>query len=395
MNKAMNWLPLNRLMVVFVFILVAASIQKFILGYYNNYLMFARPFDCLLTHRSMYVLRPELYSDLYKYSPVFAWLMAPFYYMPDWLGVTLWNLLNPVVLILGVWYFLKDEYHADCKRWIALAIIFPEALITAQNMQSNNLIVGMMLLGIYLLRKEKVWLAALLFTLCFYIKFYGVGAAIFFLFYPRKVQFLVAMVVWTVIFALLPATVISFAELGAEYEAWLKIVVDSKLGLLVSVPGILVYWFDMAKTDGNLRIVEAVGITLFLLPFLRFKQWKMPVYQQLMVAYFLLFVIIFNKMAESPTYVLAVVGVAIWWVTAAERNTLDRILLGLVVVFTSLSPTDLFPPFIRDEYMNPYSIKAVPCVLVWLRMQYQLWTIQSFQERGKTGQAVAAEVALK
>ena len=37
-----------------------------------------------------------------------------------------------------------------------------------------------------------------------------------------------------------------------------------------------------------------------------------------------------------------------------------------VVVFTSLSTTDLFPAFIRKEWFEPYAIKVVPVVLVWV-----------------------------
>lgn len=373
MTFSFRWVSLNRLLWLFIVTLTAAAFQKFLLGNYNNYLMFARPFACLLQHRSMYVLHPELYNDLYKYSPVFAWLMAPFYYMPNWLGVLLWNLLNAVGLVVGIWYYLADEPYANEKRRVALLIIILEAIISAQNMQSNNLIVGMMLLGLYYLRTERVWWAALLFTLCLYFKFYGVGAAIFFLFYPKKVQFLLAMTTWTVILALLPLTIISWSELISEYQAWFQLVVSSKLGKLISLLGILVSWFGMEKTDANFRLVEAIGILLFFLPFLRFSLWSERSFQRLMVAYFLVFVIIFNKMAESPTYVMAVTGVALWWVMLPVRTTFDKILLALVIVFTSLSPTDLFPPFVRNGFITPYSIKALPCVLIWLRIQWQIW----------------------
>ena len=96
-----RWLSLNRLVWLFIVLLTAAAFQKFLIGQYNNYLMFARPFACLLQHQSMYVHHPELYDDLYKYSPVFAWLMAPLYYLPNWLGVLVWNLLNAAGLVIG------------------------------------------------------------------------------------------------------------------------------------------------------------------------------------------------------------------------------------------------------------------------------------------------------
>jgi Glycosyltransferase family 87 len=356
-------------------IFTAVAAQKYALGHFNNYLMFAKPFHNLLINKTIYGLHPDLFEDNYKYSPTFAWLMGPFYYMPNWLGVLLWNLLNATMLVAGIWHYLSAYVDANRKRVIVLLIVFVEGLTTAQNMQSNNFIAGALLLGIYFLRNQHVWLAAFLFTLCLYIKFYGVGAAIFFIFYPKKGEFLLAMVVWTILLGLAPWTMLPWPSVVSEYTEWGRVVVDSKLGVLTSIPGILVAWFGMAKTDGNLRILELIGSILFLAPFARFSLWKDRTYQCRMLAYFLLFVIIFNKMAESPTYVLAVLGVALWWVTLSPPvSTTDKILLALVIVFTSLSPTDLFPKVWQNSFFVPYSIKAVPCVLIWIRLQYQLWT---------------------
>ncbi len=374
MKAIPHYLTLPRLVGIYLVLLCAVAVQKYLLGHYNNYLMFAQPFHNLLLNKSIYGVHPDLYDDNYKYSPTFAWLMGPFHFLPVWLGVILWNLLNTVVLLLGVWRYLGNEPAADHKRWVALLIILPEALITAQNMQSNNLIVGAMLLGVYYLRTERVWWAALCFSLCLFFKFYGVGAAIFFLFYPNKVRFLLAMTVCTAVLAIAPITLIPLPNLLSEYKEWGAVVVDSKLGLLVSVPGILESWFGMAKTDANLRLVEAVGIMLFLLPFARLRLWNDTLFQRRMVAYFLLFVIIFNKMAESPTYVLAVTGVALWWVSLDRKQPVDWVLLVLVIMFTSLSPTDLFPKAWRAVF-EVYNVKAVPCVLVWLCLQQQLWTM--------------------
>lgn len=376
LQRLSRFLTLPRLLGLYIVLFCAVGLQNYLLGMgnYNNYLMFAKPFHNLLLNKSIYGFHPSLYDDNYKYSPTFAWLMGPFYYLPDLVGILLWNLLNTLVLLAGVWFYLSDEKDPVKQRRTALLILILEALITAQNLQSNNLIVGAILLGLYHLRNERVWQAAFFFVLCGFIKFYGVAAAGFFLFYPKKPQFILAMVGWTLLFAIAPLTMIPLENLLAEYREWFAVVVESKLGLQVSVMGIAQAWFGMAKTDSNYRIIELVGATLFLLPFLRFGLWSNRLFQRRMVAYFLLFMIVFNKMAESPTYVMAVTGVALWWITLNEPTTLDRILLALVIVFTSLSPTDIFPQVVQKQFFQPYNIKAVPCLLVWARVQYLIWT---------------------
>lgn len=378
MKLSLQWLTLPRLIGLYILVFCAVAVQQYAqFGSYNNYLMFAQPFHNLLHNKTIYGLHPDLYRDDYKYSPTFAFLMGPFHFLPPSLGVVCWNLLNTGVLLLGVWRYLSDEENPEQQRRTALLIIFLEALITAQNLQSNNLIVGAMLLGLYYLRDGRVWWAAFFFVLCGFIKFYGMAAAIFFLFYPKKPQFLAAMTVWGVAFALAPWLLIPFDNLLTEYQSWFSVVVASKLGLQVSVMGLAQVWFGMPKTDENYLLVELAGGVLFMLPFVRFRLWDDHLFQRRMVAYFLLFIIVFNKMAESPTYVLAVVGVALWWVTLTRKSRLDILLLTLVILLTSLSPTDLYPRVVRQGFFEPNNIKAVPCILVWLRVQWQLWTMKS------------------
>ena len=376
MRRCCSLITYRFLVRLYLVVYVAVGVQKYLLGSYNNYLMFARPFHNLIRNQSIYGLYPNLYLDNYKYSPTFAWLMGPFSGLPIGVGVVLWNLLNTVVLLVGVHIYLANEPDANRQRRVALLIIFAEGLITAQNMQSNNLIVGAILLGLAFLRKGQAGRAAFFFVLCGFVKFYGMAAALFFVFYPNRPRFLVAMGLWGVVFALAPLTVLPWDNLWSEYVTWFQVVVESKLGLFVSVLGIAEYWFGMARTDGNLRLIELVGAVVFLMPFARIQQWTNPLFQKRLIASFLVFIIIFNKMAESPTYVLAVVGVALWWLTLPQPSRLDGLLLGVVIVFTSLSPTDLFPAIVRRSLFDPYSIKAVPCVLVWCRIQYQLWMAQ-------------------
>jgi hypothetical protein len=40
----------------------------------------------------------------------------------------------------------------------------------------------------------------------------------------------------------------------------------------------------------------------------------------------------------------------------------------LLFVLTILSPTDLFPRYLRNEFVVPYSLKALPCVIVYLKI---------------------------
>jgi hypothetical protein len=68
---------------------------------------------------------------------------------------------------------------------------------------------------------------------------------------------------------------------------------------------------------------------------------------------------------------LAISGVAIWFF-GQKSSPWRWVLLALALVFTQLSPTDIFPAAIRDQWVAPYVLKAVPCIAIWISITYEL-----------------------
>ena len=101
----------------------------------------------------------------------------------------------------------------------------------------------------------------------------------------------------------------------------------------------------------------------------------------------LLFVVLFSTGSESSTYVIAFAGVAVWFALQPRPYGIWPVfLLVLVLALSSLSPTDLFPRGVRETWIIPYSLKALPCVLVWLTLTVQL-CLNNFSDKitEKTG----------
>jgi hypothetical protein len=112
---------------------------------------------------------------------------------------------------------------------------------------------------------------------------------------------------------------------------------------------------------------------LMLLPLLRFSLWGNPLYRLNYLALLLIGLVIFSSSAESPTFVIAVVGYLIWHVQQPYKDTFPyKVLLVLMLLLTIFSPTDLFPRFIREQYILRYSLKALPCFVAWLAVVYTL-----------------------
>jgi hypothetical protein len=123
----------------------------------------------------------------------------------------------------------------------------------------------------------------------------------------------------------------------------------------------------------NLYVTLPAGI-LMLLPLLRFTFWQNQTYRLLYLALLLIGLVIFSSSAESPTYVIAVIGYLIWHVQQPYNTTFPyKVLMALVLLLTIFSPTDLFPRFIREQYVLRYSLKALPCFIAWLAVVYTLF----------------------
>ena len=176
---------------------------------FNNFKIFKNAFGLLVNHQNLYIEHPQFYFDLYKYSPSFAVLMLPFYYLPDWLSLSLWNLLNTLVLFFAVYSLQQIDKK---KRAVILLFVLLEMITSIQNSQSNTLMVGLLIFAFSLFEKEKLFWAALCIVLSFYIKIFGVAVVIIFLFYPNKLKFIFYSVCWAILLFLLPLFFVSMKD---------------------------------------------------------------------------------------------------------------------------------------------------------------------------------------
>ncbi len=339
----------------------SAILQQFVgmrFTEYNNYVVFKQSFFHLLHGSNLYTIYPAEQWDLYKYSPTFALFMGFFAYLPDVVGLSIWNLLNVVTLFFAI-RMLPFNVRTQC---IILWFVANDLLTCLANAQSNGLMCALIVAAFCCLQNGKLVWATLWLVVATYIKVYGAIGFCLFLFYPGKVRFILYAILWTVLFAVLPLVVTPFHTLVWQYHNWADMMIaDATAALGLSVVGWLYTWFGILNSKGYVSIL---GVVLFLLPFVRFRMYKDEVFKLLMLASLLIWVIIFNHKAESPTYIIAVTGVAIWYF-AMPRAAWRTALILFVFVFTGLSGTDFFPHFIRANFILPYKIKAFPCILAW------------------------------
>lgn len=374
-----NKLTENKFFVpaILTLIVIIISAQSFLLKsktfipgepsytHYNNYVIFKQSFFHLIENKDLYELYPAEHFDYYKYSPTFSLFMAPLAVLPDGVGLFLWNLLNVLVL-----YFALRRLPLSSSKALLLMLGFVllELVTSTQNSQSNALIAGLIIFAFTSLERKQVAQASLFIVLTVFIKIFGLVAFALFMFYPNKLRAAVYTIGWTVLLAALPLLIISVLQLSFLYQSWLHLLQnDHSASIGFSVAGWLFTWFHIDAKNATVLI----GAVVFCLPFLKWKYYNEVQFKLFFLSSILLWIVIFNHKAESATFIIAVTGIAIWFFSQ-KRTLLNTILFIAAFIFTILSPTDLFPRSIRENFVIPYVLKAVPCILIWFKIMYDL-----------------------
>jgi len=363
--------------IAFVLISIGAAVQRYVLGpnivdghtytHYNNYVIFKDSFAHLLHGQDLYVAYPDEHWDLYKYSPTFALLMLPFAPPPNLLGFILWSVLGSMALFIGIWRLpIADARWRMAAAWF---LVLP-MLQSLQNAQSNAHVAGLVLLaGGWLEAGGAVW-AALAIALGFFVKVYGVVALAIAVMYPERLKCGAWFALWLVGLGLLPLVFVSASQLLFLYESWGRLMAaDQAAHTGVSVMGLVENWFGASAPK---TLLGFAGLALTLAPLARVRMYSSRDFRMVFLAALLVWMVIFNHKAEPNTFVIAVAGVAVWYLV--QPNTrLRNVLALLVFVLTCLSTTAIFPIVLRRTLIQPYSLRVLPCLLVWIAAVIELW----------------------
>jgi hypothetical protein len=273
-----------------------------------------------------------------------------------------------LVLFTG---FYQIHYNSDKLKLLALGFILNEAITSLLNAQSNCLIAGLIVWGFVFMERKNIAMATLMIVLSIYIKLFGIVAFSLFLLYPNRIKSALYSLLWIVTIGLLPLIIIKYNQLLFLYESWAHLLQnDHSVSEGLSVIGWLYSWFGW---EVNKMVVLLFGGLLFCIPLIRIKQYSSKTFRILFLASILIWVIIFNHKAESPTFIIAITGISIWFFNQPYKKE-NLILLFLAFFFTEISSTDLFPNSLYYAWIKPYSVKAIPCILIWGKLIYEIST---------------------
>jgi Glycosyltransferase family 87 len=372
----------KKYLIGFWFIVAFFAITKTLLsGKYNNYLIFKFTFYSLINQRNFFLPQPENFGHYNLYGPTFSLLIAPFAVLPNWLGLSLWVIFNCSVLL---WALRKLPMPEAAKNAVII-IALHENLTSILSCQFNPSMTAIIVLTFVFINNKNNFWAAFLIAFGTLVKLYGIVGLAFFFFSTNKKQLILSLIFWFVILFALPMLFSSPQFILQSYKDWYVAVTEKNVlnadptcAQDISLMGIV------RRISNNLQMANwpyiLVGVVVFLSTYLRISQYKFMGYRLMLLASVLIFTVIFSTSAESPTYIIAFAGVAIWFAIQPRPYKWYTIALFVFAfLLTSLSPSDIFPKFLKEAYIKPYSLKALPCVFIWISIVIEMWT-QNFSK---------------
>ena len=304
---------------------------------------FRESFYHLIRHQDLYAhYASQGKHDVFKYSPAFALLFAPFALPPFALGLLLWDLCSVFALYLALKTLLARR-----EAGLAGLLLLPEVLASTQASQSDTLVAALIIFAFIASVRDRPLGAATYIATGTAIKLFPLAGLSFAPFSPRPWRVALFSLAMIGVLAVLPLVVLSPHELAVQYRAWDHITrVDgltrgsSVMALLGSIaPGAWPNW-----------PIQLLGTLLLLVPLaVRRDRWRERHFRLLFLSSLLVYAVIFNHRSERASFVIAAAGIVIWYV--AGPATLWR--TALVV-------------------LSLVGLRAAPCILAWIVIQVDL-----------------------
>lgn len=366
--------PTRWLLALYLVSAVGVALQRTLVSTENNFTIFSAASRHLRAAQDLYVAYPGEYADLFKYSPTFALLFTPYSLPPAVVGYALFASLCAFTVWAGFTKLLPRRQAAA-----GLALAWLAVVGDLQRAQTNALCAGLMLLAWEAFERRRHVSAASAIAVGAFVKLFPVAALAGAIFHPRKVRFALVTAAVFAAGVALPLLVTSPAALMGQYRSWFSIesvdaVPLARYGtggadLYAGIMGQFRVWWGV---DWPHWPTQLAGMVILLLPLaVRWRHYGERLFRTRFLASILVFCVLFNHQAESPSYAIAMIGAALW-VVASPRAGWRTALFVFALLVVNVASTDLLPRALYTAYYVKYMLKTVPLIPLWLVMQAEL-----------------------
>lgn len=310
--------------------------------------------------------------DLFLYGPLFSILFTPFALMPHWLGAVLWNFFTYSLFFISI-FTLPEQFSFIKKRFIFIFSVLT-LFCTLLSLQYNPLIAAFFLFSFTLLEKKKGFWAVLIILLSAFTKVYGIFQLAMLLFYPKLWKNILYAVLIGIVFLLLPIVNIPLDGLPAYYHSWVTTVMEhSDASRFYSIYRPVILYFESIEPYMGLTSI-GIFLSLFAVTLTKLRVFRESfAYRAQFLGILMAWVILFGLSSERHTYVIAIVGYAIWYLNT-ENDKLDKVLLWTNFALLGIMPVDIiFPRFLSSIILGKLHLGVIVFAITWFKMVYKTY----------------------
>ncbi len=346
------------ILVAYVGAALVITIQRGVFAFPSDYVIFRASFWNLIAGRDLYVLRLDQAHDLFKYSPTFALLFAPFAVLPFVVGLFCWNVVNA----LAVFFALRLLLPRD-QAGIAQALVFLPTLRSMQSSQSNALVAALIIFAFVSFERGWLWRAGIAVALGAVTKIFPLTALSFALPRQDRVRAILISLFVTLVAVALPLLVVSPSALVGQYGSWSALQKGETALLGSSVMG-LFRDAGLGWPAWPIQLIACAIVLAVLIAIMR--DWNDRELRLQFLGLVMVFCVLFNHRSERQSVVIAMCGVVIWYL-ASPRGGWRTSLFVIVYSLVALTGTIFIPAAIRHILVPQIRI-PIPLTIVWLAM---------------------------
>ena len=365
-------------LVAYIASIIIVSVQHLALGDAGHkiLLIYRTASTDLLAGRNIYRTHADLGLDYFRYSPTFALFFLPLAALPVAASLVLWNALNALALYAAVGALLPAR-----QARVVCALVLADLVRSMQYSHSNGLVAAIMVAGFVAYERGRPARAAWAVAGGAAIKIFPLDMGLFALLRPDRARAVAWIALAGVAMVLLPALVIGPHMLVQQYHWWMRLEAAETAKPMYALMDLIDAWTGRYWPRWPTQLV---GLALLLGVVARRRDaWADAAFRLRLLGAVLVFSVLFNHGAESPSYVIALTGIAVWWVTT-PRSALHDVLLLLTLLLVTVGRSSLVPRDFRLAVLDPARTIVMPLVAVWVVMLAELLRLRSGPEVGQT-----------
>ncbi len=323
-----------------------------------------------------------------NYLPQFPILFTPFHVTPPPWGDIAWRLLSAALLATGLWRVLEMMFGRDWEKWFlgATILVMPLSMGALRNGQANALLGGLLLHAAACLATRQWNRAAVVIVLTMAVK--PLGAVLVLLaplVYPplrRRLPIgLAALLALPLVCAPAPYVIAQYQALGGN----LKDCSAVREHRFADLNGILRTFGTELPPEVALVVRAMAGLMAAALWWFGARRLKEPQRAMWLLALATGYLMLFNPMNESNSYVILAPALGLWaihWLSDPATTARGR---ALAAVTLSMG---LLPNLVRPLFGNDFALIWHPAMTLLFVISLTLFV---WQRNGSRTSAAEAE----